>query len=67
MSSFTPKLMRAKQACDYLSLKRSLFYQLVADGYLPKGTAIRKRYVVWSVEDLDAFAQKHLGKVVANG
>ena len=67
MTSITPKLMRAKQACEYLSLKKSLFYQLVADGYLPKGTAIRKRYVVWSVEDLDAFAQKQLSKAVTNG
>ena len=60
MTSITPTLMRAKQACDYLSIGKSLFYQLIADGYLPKGTAIRKHYVVWATSDLDAFAENHL-------
>jgi len=60
MTSVTPKLMRAKQACEYLSMGKSLFYQLIADGYLPNGTPIRKHYVVWSTSDLDEFVSKHL-------
>ena len=59
MTSVTPKLMRAKQACEYLSMGRSLFYQMIADGYLPKGTPIRKHYVVWYTSDLDEFVSKH--------
>ena len=60
MTSVTPTLMRAKQACEYLSMGKSLFYQLIADGYMPKGTPIRKHYVVWSTSDLDEFVNKHL-------
>ena len=60
MTSVTPKLMRAKQACEYLSMGRSLFYQMIADGYLPKGTPIRKHYVVWYTRDLDEFVSKQL-------
>jgi len=60
MTSVTPTLMRAKQACEYLSMGKSLFYQLIADGYLPKGTPIRKHYVVWYTSDLDEFVSKHL-------
>jgi len=59
MTSITPAVMRAKQACDYLSMGRSLFYQMIADGYLPKGTPIRKHYVVWYTSDLDDFVRKH--------
>ena len=60
MTSVTPTLMRAKQACEYLSMGRSLFYQMIADGYLPKGIPIRKHYVVWYTSDLDEFVSKHL-------
>jgi len=60
MTSVTPTLMRAKQACESLSMGKSLFYQLIADGYLPKGTPIRKHYVVWYTSDLDEFVSKHL-------
>ena len=60
MTSVTPTLMRAKQACEYLSMGKSLFYQLIADGYLPKGTPVRKHYVVWSTSDLEKFAETYL-------
>jgi len=58
--TFKPKLMRAKQAAAYLSISKSLFYELVADGYLPKGNPLRKRCVVWRVDDLDHFVENDL-------
>ena len=55
-----PKVMRAKQACKYLSISKSFFYRLIAEGYLPKGTKVRANYVVWHKDQLDSFANEML-------
>jgi len=55
MTSLEPKLLRAQQAAAYLSISKSLFYELISEGYLPKGISIRKRCVVWRVDDLNEF------------
>ena len=55
-SLLIPKLMRAKQAAEYLSISKSQFYEWVAEGYIPKGNALKKRCVLWHVDDLNKFA-----------
>jgi len=67
MTSIKPTLLRAKQAADYLSISKSLFYELVAEGLLPMGLPIRKRCVVWRVSDLDCFANNSLGEERGHG
>jgi len=43
MTSLKPTLLRAKQAADYLSISKSQFYEWVAEGYIPKGNALKKK------------------------
>jgi len=62
MTSLKPTLLRAKQAAEYLSISRSLFYELVQEGLIPKGTQIRKRCVVWRVADLNQHPEKFIAK-----
>ena len=58
MTSFTPKLLRAKNAASYLSISKSTFYSLVAKGDLPKGMALGKNLVLWHVDTLDKYADE---------
>jgi len=53
-----PKVMRAKQACEYLSISKSFFYKLIATGHLPKGKKVWGRSVIWYRDDLDAIAEQ---------
>ena len=66
MASLNPKLLRAKEASNYLSISKSFFYELVAEGYLPKGNALRKRCVLWHVDDLNQFASNVASQEVGN-
>ena len=56
----SPKILRAKQAADYLSISKSQFYEWVAMGVLPKGKSLGKRCVVWHVDTLDQFIDEAL-------
>ena len=58
MTSLKPKLLRAKQAAEYLSISKSQFYEWVAMGVLPKGKSLGKRCVVWRVDALDQFVDE---------
>lgn len=56
-----PKVMRAKQACEYLSISKSFLYKLIATGHLPKGKKIWGRSVIWYREDLDRILEETKG------
>lgn len=48
------KYIRAKQAAEYLGIPLSTFYQLVAQGVLPKAFKLTDRIALYQRSDLDA-------------
>lgn len=60
--STVPTILRAKQVCEYLSISKSYFYKLIANGHLPKGKRTPwGRSVMWFKEDLDRIVDEIKG------
>ncbi|SFQ55724.1 DNA binding domain-containing protein, excisionase family [Roseivivax halotolerans] len=52
-TNVTPALLTADQACDYLGIRKSKLYQLMADGEIRGGKLGRRR--MFRVADLEAY------------
>lgn len=58
----TAKVLRAKQASEYLGVAKSTFWRWVQDGKISKGKRIGSRCTLWRVEDLDEFLNKQFAE-----
>jgi predicted DNA-binding transcriptional regulator AlpA len=52
-----PTILRARQACQYLGIALSTFWQYVREGKLPQGIKYTPRCTVFRIEDLDRFIE----------
>jgi predicted DNA-binding transcriptional regulator AlpA len=52
VAAWLPRAMRAEQAADYLSMSRSMWLKLVADGAMPPGIKIGSM-TTWDRHDID--------------
>ena len=52
------KMMRAKQAAEYLGIGESTFWRWVHNGKIGKGIKFSTRCTVWRKSELDHFTNK---------
>lgn len=51
------KVLRAKEASQYVGIGVSTFWRWVQEGKIPQGRKISPRCTLWKVEDLDAYLE----------
>lgn len=56
------RILSIKDVTSQLGISKSGLYNLVRNGYLPKGIALGARKVGWLQSDVDDFIQKQLKK-----
>ena len=56
------RILSIKDVTSQLGISKSGLYNLVKNGYLPKGIALGARKVGWLQSDVDEFIQKQLEK-----
>lgn len=56
------RILSIKDVTSQLGISKSGLYNLVRNGYLPKGIALGARKVGWLQSDIDEFIQKQLTK-----
>ena len=56
------RILSAKDVTRQLGISKSGLYNLVKNGYLPKGIPLGPRKVGWLQSDIDDFIQKQLKK-----
>lgn len=61
------KMMRAKEAADFLGIGISTLWRWAKEGRLPKGISLSARCTVWRREDLEKFVSGMEGESRAEG
>ncbi len=61
MTTIQQRILRAKDAAQYLGIAKPTFYKWIAKGALPKGRKLGERVTVWEIADLDKFLAEKLG------
>ena len=56
------RILSIKDVTSQLGISKSGLYNLVKNGYLPKGITLGARKVGWLQSDVDEFIQKQLKK-----
>jgi excisionase family DNA binding protein len=53
----SPKMIRPKQAAQYLGVSTTTFWQFVREGKIPQGVKYTPKLTAFKIEDLDQFIE----------